>query len=86
MKTGVYKISNLQAGSFGFGEHNLGLVFFPDTHPKNNHGLTEFDNGYYVKKSDGEIWKLNGRFKEANSIDILRFYFRLCFRTNTYKN
>ena len=71
----IYRIENIQAGSHGFGEGNLGLVLKEQNHPKKNHGLMKNDYGIYVQKSNGEIWKLNGKFNDVSFTEKLIFSF-----------
>lgn len=88
MKIGkVYKVENVQAGSFGFGEGNLGIVLKNQNHPKCNHGLCKGDDGFYIKKTNGEIWKTNGSFIKPSFNEVVKFYIELIsFKLKSYEN
>lgn len=77
----IYRIEKIQAGAYGFGSGDLGLVLNNQNHPKNNHGLLKKDFGIYVQKSNGDIWKLNGNFNSVSMAEKITFYFeRLKYR------
>ena len=71
----IYRIEKIQAGAYGFGAGNLGLVLKNQKHPKHNHGLMKDDYGIYVQKSNGDIWKLNGNFNGVSMGEKITFYF-----------